>query len=185
MSGMEVGTSEPGTSRRASGQGAPRRRVPAAQAGAQASREAIRIVAVILQVLGGALAPAEAAALLEVSLPRYYALETRALQGMARGCEPRGAERRRSPERELAELRQEKERLERECRRQQALARAAQRSAGLLGAGLAERTKTDAKGKKRKRRVMPRGLRVARHLQERLAESGDPPVAPEPVPGTK
>jgi hypothetical protein len=129
-------------------------------------------VAVILQVLGGALTPEQAAGVLEVSVPRYYALERKGLEGMAAACEPRGPGRQPSPEREVERLRREKERLERECARHQALARSAQRALGLTTKAAPEKPPRDASGKKRcKRRPSARALKVARSLQQRLAAS--------------
>jgi hypothetical protein len=43
----------------------------------------------ILEVLAGLRTPAEAAQSLQISLPRYYVLETRALEGLVAGCEPK------------------------------------------------------------------------------------------------
>src|SRR5262249_32609299 len=97
---------------------------------AQTSPEAKRVAAAVLEVLAGTRGPAEAAAALGISLPRYSQLERRALAGLVAACEPRRGGRRRGGN-ELAALRQECERLQRECARQQALVRAAQRSVGL------------------------------------------------------
>src|SRR5260370_35868630 len=57
--------------------------------GEGASTEAKRLTAAILEVLAGARTPTEAAQVLALSLPRYYLLEARALQGMLVACEPR------------------------------------------------------------------------------------------------
>src|SRR5262245_47690243 len=54
-----------------------------------AGREAKRLAASVLEVLAGARTPAQAAAALGLSLPRYYQLEGRALRGLLAGCEPR------------------------------------------------------------------------------------------------
>jgi hypothetical protein len=53
-----------------------------------ASSPAKRQAAAILEVLAGVLRPAEAAELLETSLPRYYLWEKRALVGLLAACEP-------------------------------------------------------------------------------------------------
>ena len=50
---------------------------------ALATRDARRVAAVILEVLGGARTAAAAAQLLQVTLARYYQLETRAVQKLA------------------------------------------------------------------------------------------------------
>jgi hypothetical protein len=97
-----------------------------------------------------------------VSLPRYYALEERALLGLLSACgrRPRGPCR--SPEREASKLRREVQRLERECTRGQALLRAAQRTVGLSPP---EPAKPREPGKHRPRRDKGRALRVARILK--------------------
>jgi hypothetical protein len=96
-----------------------------------ASREAKRLAAVILEVLAGLRTPTQAAQAASVSLPRYYQLETRALAGLVRSCEPRAKGRQRTPTSELHGLRRENERLQHEVGRQQTLVRLAQRSMGL------------------------------------------------------
>jgi hypothetical protein len=48
-----------------------------------ASREARRVAAMILDVLAGMRSPSEAAEVLSVSVPRYYALERRAVETAA------------------------------------------------------------------------------------------------------
>ncbi len=124
-------------------------------------------MAVIQEVLGGMLTPEQAAGVLEVSVPRYYALELKALEGMARACEPKSPGRQPSPEREAERLRRDKERLERECARHQALARSAQRALGLAVRPAPEAPRKDANGKKRrKRRPSARALQVARVREE-------------------
>jgi hypothetical protein len=66
----------------------------------------------------------------------------------------------------VADLRREVERLRRECNRQQALARAARRTAGAI-VGLPEEEKPAGK---RQRKPVARGLRAAERLK---AENGD------------
>ncbi len=104
-----------------------RRPRPKAEEG---SKEAKRLATAILEVLAGTRTPGEAASLLEVSLPRYYALEAIAIAGLVSSCEPRNQSAP-TPESELASLRKVNEKLERECARQQALLRMAQRTVGL------------------------------------------------------
>jgi hypothetical protein len=60
--------------------------------GRDASREARRLAAAILEVLAGVRTPAQAATAVGLSLPRYYQVEGRALQGLLAACEarPRG-----------------------------------------------------------------------------------------------
>jgi len=115
--------------------------------------------AAILQVLAGEWTPGEGAQSLGVSLPRYYAVESRAMAGMVTACEPRGGKRRRQPGKEVADLRKQVARLERECARKQALVRASQRTAGLQVP--APKAKL-----KRRRRPMVRALRMAAVLRQ-------------------
>src|SRR5438477_8881944 len=53
------------------------------------SREARRLAAAILEVLAGARTPTEAATSLGLSVPRYYQVESRALEGLLAACAPR------------------------------------------------------------------------------------------------
>lgn len=131
-----------------------------------ASAEARRLAAAILEVLAGARTPTEAAQALELSLPRYYVLEDRALQGMLVACEPRTVGRGPSPESALASLRRECDQLRRECIRQQTLVRAAQRTIGLTPPAPPTRQAERGGKKRRPRRRTARALRVAARLKE-------------------
>lgn len=157
----------------------PLRRSPASVAklaAGEQSREARQVAAALLEVLAGARTPTDAASALEVSLPRFYALEARALEGFLKACERRPRGPRRSAERELARLRREAERLEREVARYQALLRASQRAVGLrppepIGA------KRGGTGKRRRRRrPVARALRAAGVLR-----SGGEGLEPAPA----
>ncbi|QVL31033.1 hypothetical protein KIH39_19585 [Telmatocola sphagniphila] len=53
--------------------------------------QAKRLASVILEVLAGARTPTDAATAVGISLPNYYQVETRALQGLLKACEPRPA----------------------------------------------------------------------------------------------
>ena len=53
-----------------------------ADLGKDQSREAKQLAAAILEVLAGARTPTEAALALNLSVPRYYQLETQALRGL-------------------------------------------------------------------------------------------------------
>jgi hypothetical protein len=140
------------------------------------SQEARLMAAVILEVLAGVRTPTDAAVALSVSLPRYYALEVRALEGLLQACERRPRGPRRSAERELGKLRREGERLKREAARAQALLRVAQRAVGLRSAEAAKPA-ADASGKKRrKRRPTTRALRAAELLRQ-PADRGLEPAA--------
>jgi hypothetical protein len=138
--------------------------------GQDASRDARRVAAAVLEVLAGTRTPAEAASALAVSLPRYYQVEGQALRGLVAACEPKPRGRQADLGRELAELRRDNERLRREAARQQALARAAQRAIGLAPPPAPARPG----GKKPRRRRLARGLSAAARLQ---AEAADPPTA--------
>jgi hypothetical protein len=129
----------------------------------------------ILEVLGGERSPTEAAEALGVSLPRYYAIEARALAGFFARCEPPPVGRRVAPEREMERLRREIERLGRDLARQQALARTAARAAGLTSQPAAPKAGKDGKRRKR-RRPMARALRVAAALVQKAPEGA--PVLP-------
>jgi hypothetical protein len=130
----------------------------------EASREAKRIAACVLEVLAGASSPTAAAAALEVSLPRYYLLEQRAIEALVNACEPRTG-RTISPIREVDVIRKQLERAERDATRYQTLLRVAQRTIGLTP--VATQTGPKAKGSKAKRTRRPsaRALVVARSLR--------------------
>jgi hypothetical protein len=140
-----------------------------AKLGQGADANAKRQAAAILEVLAGARTPTAAATALAVSLPRYYQLESRALEGLVAACVPKPKGRVKSTVSEVASLRQQNERLQREVTRQQTLLRAAQRTMGLppptpLPAKMAA-------GKKRRRRPTARALGVAQRLQANAAAS--------------
>ena len=118
--------------------GKPRKRheVGGADLAKERGQEAKRLAAAILEVLAGARTPTEAAASLELSLPRYYQLEAQALRGLLAACEPRPRGRVRTVKHEVETLRKENQRLQRELTRHQALARAAQRTIGLSPSGV-------------------------------------------------
>ena len=132
------------------------------------------MAAAILEVLAGARTPSEAARVLGLSLPRYYQVETRALNGLLAACESRPKGRQPNPANEAIGLRQENERLKREITRHQTLVRAAQRAIGLPSSPppAAKTGKPGANGsngataKKTRRRRMARALSVAQRLQK-------------------
>lgn len=157
--------------------GRPRGSGPKIEGGAPDAR---RIAAAILEVLAGARLPMDAAGALSVSLPRYYALESRALEGLVKACEPRPKGRQRRPEGEIASLTRQVEQLKRDVQRQQALLRAAQRTIGLSEV---VREKVVGGRKRRKRRPTVRALRAVAVLRGATAESGAPP-SPEPAPAS-
>jgi hypothetical protein len=130
-----------------------------------ASREAKRVAASVLDVLAGASSPTTAAAALDVSLPRYYLLEQRAIEGLVTACEPRSGGRALSPHRELDVLRKQLDRLERECMRYQTLLRIAQRTIGLVPPADSTAKNKGAAKAKRTRRPTARALVAARTLR--------------------
>jgi hypothetical protein len=156
------------------------------------SRDAQRVAAAVLEVLAGVRTPSEAAEVMELSVPRYYLWEQRALEGLVRACEARPVGKAVSERRRIAVLEKEVSRLRQECTRQQALVRAAQRTIGLAACADPRRgcpaaakpatkgaKQTDAKTvaevgdsskRKRKRRPVARALKVAATLREPVAE---------------
>ena len=124
--------------------------------------DAKRLAAAILEVLGGARLPSDAATALGVSLPRYYQLETRALNGLVGACEPRPMGRVRSVESELVSAQREIAPLKRECSRHQALVRLAQRTVGLAPP---QPPKPGPKGLRRRRKPTVRALKVVDMLK--------------------
>ena len=106
-----------------------------------------------------------------VSVPRYYALEGQALEGLLKACEPRPKGPRRTLEREIRELNAEIERLERESARNLALLRATRRTVGLPAAERAPEKKAPKGGKKpKKRKPVARALRASKLLQKAEAK---------------
>jgi hypothetical protein len=128
------------------------------------SRDANRVAAAILEVLAGVRTPTDAAQALVVSVPRYYQLEQRALEGLIAACEPRRLGRMQTSESRVRTLEKEVQRWQQDCARQQALVRAAQRSIGLPAPAVKVAAKTPGK-KTRKRRPTVRALRAAKALR--------------------
>lgn len=142
--------------------------------------EGRRRAAAVLEVLGGAMTPSEAAEALGVTLATYYLLEGRALEGLVAACEPRSRGRSVAPGKSLLTLKRENERLRQELSRTQAIARTVQRAAGLHvddgeGAGTHQ---------KAKRRPHARALKAARALSPNLTRPEPAPPPPEAAPPT-
>jgi len=159
----------------------PARRGPGITPG---SREANKLAIAILDVLAGACLPAEAAAAVGVSLPRYYQLEQRVLDALVKACEPRGKGPRTNPERQRLKLERQVARLTQECSRQQALVRAAHRTIGLAPAPAKPAAKDGAARRKRQRKPTVRALSAARRLRaaaEEQAAVEAAATAPAPV----
>jgi hypothetical protein len=154
--------------------------------GEGASALASQRAAAILEVLAGERTPRQAAAVLSMSLPYFYLLERKALQGLLKGCEPQpkgppaqGAERK------LAALEQELARCRRECQRQEALVRATQRAVGLPASPPASTPKVGDKNgaRRRRRRPVVRALRAARTLRQNSSGSAGPAELQTPPTG--
>jgi hypothetical protein len=135
------------------------------------SSAAKRQAAAILEVLAGVLRPAEAAQLLETTLPRYYLWEKRALTGLLAACEPAPRGPRVDASRQLAVLERENRRLKRDCDRQQALVRAAERALGLARPARPKEETQGSNGKPRHRVRRPtvRALKAAQTLRREAA----------------
>ena len=132
----------------------------------EGSAEAKRATQVILEVLAGLKGPSEGAETLSVSLPRYYVLETRALEGMVNALEPR--EKGRGPvsmESRLRALEKERDRLKTELERMRSLVRAAHRTVGLPSKPKDGKGGGKKKGSKKKRRKVNRTRRVLSKLE--------------------
>lgn len=140
-----------------------------ASASPQGTGQAKRITTAILEVLGGLRTPGQAATVLAVSLPRYYLMENRAIQGMVSACEPRPLGRAMTPASELAKLHKDYERLKRDYDRQQAVLRAAQRAVGLPPPAAPDKKN----GKRRKRRPVVRALTARARLQMEPAATAE------------
>jgi hypothetical protein len=151
----------------------PRNTVPLAP---QASKEAKRLAAVILEVLAGMRTLPQAAEALQMSLPRYYQLEARGLRGLLEACEPKPKGRQANPAHEMAMIQRENERLQRELNRQQSLVRLSQRSIGLNPPPPPAPKSSGKKGRKRKPLV--RALSMAARLKQE-ANAAEPPSGPD------
>jgi hypothetical protein len=142
--------------------------------------EAQRLAAAILEVLAGLRAPPAAAELLNISLPRYYQLEARALNGLVAALAPRPKGKQPSLENRVKHLEKELAAAQRACARQEALVRVTQRSLGL--AALAKPQPAPAKnGSRRKpRKPMVRALKAAQNLRSQADASaaGNSSVVP-------
>jgi len=146
---------------------------PAARSAAPAAAtpsEAQRLAATILEVLAGIGTPLDAAQMLSVSLPRYYQLEARALEGLVAALGPRPKGKRQSLENRIKLLEKQLDSAHRQCARQQALVRVTQRT---LGVTLASKPKSIGPERgpdgRKKRRPTVRALKAARTLQLQAA----------------
>jgi hypothetical protein len=134
------------------------------------SERARRHAAAIVSVLSGESTTARACEMMEVSLPRYYQLETRALLGMVAALEPR-AKGGRTPEKEIEAVRKENARLAREVSRLQSLVRMSHRALG-GPAGKKEKGSKPTRKPKRGRRAIARLVRPGEDGPRKVAEAG-------------
>jgi hypothetical protein len=139
--------------------------------------EANRLAVVILEVLAGQRTPTEAAALLELSLPRYYQLETRAVEGLVAALEPRPLGKQPSLQTRVDKLQKQLDEAQRQTVRQQALLRAAQRSLGLKHPAADNAKKSEKPSpRRRKRRPTVRALKAADALKKNLRSLPSQPL---------
>ena len=127
--------------------------------------EARRHAALILEVLCGVRSPTEAAKAMEVALPRYYLLETRALQGLIHALEPRARGPGRDPEAEIVALQRQLHRQKQELTRGQSLMRASQRALGLPPPASRDPKPAPDGSKRKPRRPSVRALKAAAFLR--------------------
>jgi hypothetical protein len=132
--------------------------------------QAHRLAIVVLEVLAGGCTPAEAAQRLNISLPRYYQLESRAVEGLVRGCQPLPMGKQPAPAARIAALEKQVQRLQQECARQQALVRTTQRSLAVVLPAKPAKPVAKPKSKKAKRRPTVRAWKAAATLQNRVAQ---------------
>ena len=130
-----------------------------------AAPEASRMAVVILEVLAGVRSPQDAASALGITSPRYYQLETRALNGLVAALEPRPKGKQPLPESRIRQLERQLATTRRDAARQQALVRAAQRSLGIKAPPACDgKTSEKDKAGHRKRRPTVRALKAAQAL---------------------
>ena len=131
----------------------------------EASKDAKRMAAVILEVWAGMRTPLQAAEALGLSLPRYYQIEANGLSSLVAACTPKPKGRQANPAREATALRRDNQRLRRELGRQRALVRLTRR-----GLGVALPPAKPASKKGRRRQPVVRALTLAARLQPEAAE---------------
>jgi len=137
-----------------------------------------RQAAAVLEVLAGVRTPTDAAKDLALSIPAYYKLEARAVRGLILACRPPGRGPRPAPEAEANRLRKQCHKLQQELGRYQALARSAQRAAGLPAPP--SPIQKDGRGR-RKRKPAIRAFRALAALRE-VPEAVPPAPACPPTP---
>ena len=142
-----------------------------------------RRAAAVLEVLGGAKSPAEAADGLGIALPSYYLLEARALEGLVSAGVPSPRGRSAGGDgKPFPALKRVNERLRQDLTRTQALTRAVQRAVGMQTKAEATTAISPAR---RRRRATARALRAARELVPQDCSRPSLPTSPldvEPQP---
>ena len=134
------------------------------------SKTARKTASLVLQVWCGELHPSEAAAALEVGVPRYYQIEKKAYKGVIAACEPQERRgRQKSEVKIIAELKTENAALLRDLKRAQALARLSQKAGGVATVVAQAKKRSEKNGRKR-RRPTNRALKVAKNLQKEIAD---------------
>lgn len=123
-----------------------------------ATPQAAAIAAAVMEVLSGELSPSQAAKSLGISAPRYYTLESRAVNGLIEACEPRPKGRIISPAKQIETLERDNKKLKSECLRLNALLRVSEKAAGL--------SRTDDNGRK----AGPRARRVVNMLRKKAEQ---------------
>lgn len=142
----------------------------------------VRVIAVGL--LTGIRGPQDGADALGITLSRYYAIETRGLQGMLAALEPRPRGRVLTPAREIERLRQENTRLDREVERGRAVLRALERTVGVtksLPPAGPKRGTIGGKHGKKKTRMRRRTVVRAERAIAALRGASDPTPATAPA----
>ena len=133
------------------------------------SPEARRQAALILEVLGGLRGPSDAAKAMGVALPRYYVLETRALQALIKAMEPLPRGPGRNPDAEIVALQTALARQKQELVRSQSLQRAMRSAIGITVA-----QPKDARpepGKRKPKRPSVRALKAVKVLRAGLEDA--------------
>lgn len=139
-----------------------------------------KLASILLEAFSGVIGPQDASEAMGLTLPRYYQLETRALQALIESMEPRQRGPQPNPSRELERLETENTRLRKELRRYQTLHRAAQGALGFTSTATEPGAESRSSKKKatRKRRKRSRGERVASALRASSGADDASPASP-------
>lgn len=141
---------------------------------AQIDDQARRQAAAVLEVLAGLRRPEQAAEALNISLPTYFNLETRALRGLIWACTPHPPGRQQALGGKLRHAEAKAAQLQQQVQRYQALLRSMQRSVGLSAAA----AKDDASTKRRRKKPAVRALRAIAALTQAAAPASPPSDGP-------